>query len=128
MSNTSVPAVKKQYLTNTQYDALKWVALVGLPALGALYYGLAKIWNLPSPEEIVGTITLVDTFLGLVLGVAKKSYDTLPAGYRHDGALEIDETDSSIIHTLNLTTPPEQLGQKDVITLAVTKAPPIDKE
>ena len=26
------------------YDTLKWLALIGLPALGTLYFALAGIW------------------------------------------------------------------------------------
>lgn len=123
MSDTTVPA-KRQYLTNDQYDVLKWVALVALPALGALYFGLAQLWHLPKAPEIVGTITLLDTCLGVLLNLAKKSYDS---GTGTDGSLEIDETDTKIIHRLDLTTQPEDLGKKDIITLNVVKAPPIDK-
>ena len=55
-------------LSNKVYDILKAIALIWLPAIGTLYFALAGIWNLPYPEEIVGTITAVDTFLGAVLG------------------------------------------------------------
>ena len=42
---------------------------------GALYFGLAKIWKLPYPEEIVGTITVIDTFLGCLLGISTMNYE-----------------------------------------------------
>lgn len=60
----------KTILTNKTYDVLKWVALILLPAMGALYFGLAGIWNFPYGEQIVGTITLIDTFLGAILGIS----------------------------------------------------------
>lgn len=60
----------KTLLSNKQYDILKWVALVLLPALGSLYFGLAGIWGFPYGEQIVGTITVVDTFLGVILGIS----------------------------------------------------------
>lgn len=41
-------------LKNKTYDLLKWVALILLPALGALYFGLASIWGLPYGEEEIG--------------------------------------------------------------------------
>lgn len=62
-------------LSNKTYDILKWVALILLPAIGALYFGLAQIWNLPYAEEIVGTITIIDTFLGAILGISTSSYN-----------------------------------------------------
>ena len=62
-------------LSNKTYDILKYIAQYVLPALGALYFGLAKIWGLPYGTEIVGTIALVDTFLGTLLGLSTKSYN-----------------------------------------------------
>lgn len=56
------------------YDILKWIALVVLPALGTLYFALAGIWGFPYGEEVVGTITAVDTFLGAILGIASSGY------------------------------------------------------
>ena len=56
------------------YDILKWVAQMLLPALGTLYFALSSIWGLPYGEEIVGTITAIDTFLGVILGISSKRY------------------------------------------------------
>lgn len=63
------------YFDNKVYDILKFVALIVLPALGTLYFGLAQIWGLPFGEEIVGTITVIDTFLGAILGLSTRSYN-----------------------------------------------------
>lgn len=62
-------------LNNKVYDALKWVAMYLLPALGTLYFALAGIWGFPYGEQVVGTFTAVDTFLGVVLGISKHNYD-----------------------------------------------------
>ena len=56
------------------YDILKWIAMYFLPAIGTLYFALAGIWGLPYGEEIVGTITAIDTFLGVLLGIASSTY------------------------------------------------------
>ena len=61
-------------LSNKTYDILKYVAQYVLPALGTLYFAIAKIWNLPYGVEIVGTITAVDTFLGALLGISSVGY------------------------------------------------------
>lgn len=61
--------------SNKTYDILKWIAMYLLPALGTLYFALAGIWGLPYGEQIVGTITAVDTFLGVLLGISKANYD-----------------------------------------------------
>ena len=62
-------------LNNKVYDVLKWVALILIPAVGALYFGLAQIWGFPYGEEIVGTLTLIDTFLGALLGISTVQYN-----------------------------------------------------
>lgn len=62
-------------MSNKVFDVLKWIALVVLPAIGTLYFALAGIWNLPYGEEVVGTITAVDAFLGALLGVSNANYN-----------------------------------------------------
>lgn len=62
-------------MSNKVYDMLKWVAMYLLPALGTLYFALAGIWSLPYGEQVVGTITAMDTFLGVVLGISSAQYN-----------------------------------------------------
>ena len=57
------------------YDVLKWIAMYLLPALGTLYFAIASIWGLPYGEQIVGTITAIDTFLGVILGISTTQYN-----------------------------------------------------
>jgi len=61
-------------MPNKVYDALKWIALIVLPAMATLYFAVAQIWGLPYGEQIVGTITAIDTFLGALLGVSNATY------------------------------------------------------
>ena len=67
-------------LSNRAYDVLKYIAQIVLPALGALYAALAKIWGFPYGEEIVGTIAAVDLFLGAVLKVSTDNYNKTMKG------------------------------------------------
>lgn len=62
-------------MNNKVYDVLKWIAQIFLPALGTLYFALAGIWDFPYAEAIVGTITAVDTFLGIILGISTIQYN-----------------------------------------------------
>lgn len=62
-------------MSNKVYDILKFVAQILLPALGTLYFALASIWGLPYGEQIVGTITAIDTFLGAILGISTAKYN-----------------------------------------------------
>lgn len=61
-------------MSNKMYDILKWVALIVLPAIAILYESLAGIWGLPFAAEIPDTITAVDLFLGVLLGVSNAAY------------------------------------------------------
>lgn len=62
-------------MSNGTYDVWKWIAQVGLPAFGTLYFALAGIWGLPKAEEVVGTIVAIDTFLGVALGISTKIHE-----------------------------------------------------
>jgi len=62
-------------MSNKVYDILKYIALIVLPAIGALYFALAKIWGFPYATEIVGTIAAIDTFLGAILKISNDQYN-----------------------------------------------------
>ena len=66
--------------TNKTYDVLKYIALIVLPAIGPLYFALAQIWGFPYGEEIVGTVTAVDAFLGAILRISTNVYNKQNAG------------------------------------------------
>ena len=62
-------------MSNKTYDVLKWIAQFLLPAAGTLYFALAGIWGLPYGDQVVGTITAIDTFLGVLLGISSANYN-----------------------------------------------------
>lgn len=64
-------------MSDKTYDVLKWIAQILLPALGTLYFALSKVWGLPYSNEIVGTITAVDAFLGAILGISTAQYNKM---------------------------------------------------
>ena len=61
-------------ISNKVYDVLKWIAQYLLPALGTLYFALSTIWGFPYGEQVVGTITAIDAFLGAILGLSTAAY------------------------------------------------------
>ena len=61
-------------MTNRPYDILKWIALILLPALATFYAAIAAVWGLPYTEQVVGTITAVDTLLGTLLKISSDNY------------------------------------------------------
>ena len=62
-------------LSNKVYDTMKWLAIIVLPALATLYTALSAVWAWPYSEEVVTTITAVDTFLGAVLCISTATYN-----------------------------------------------------
>lgn len=64
-------------LSNQTYDILKWVTTIVLPACGTLYFALSGIWGFPYGEQVVGTITAVVTFFGVILGISSRTYNAI---------------------------------------------------
>lgn len=62
-------------MTDKTYDTLKFIAQIVLPAAGTFYFALATIWGLPYGEQIVGTITAADAFLGALLGISTAQHN-----------------------------------------------------
>lgn len=62
-------------LPNKVYDILKYLTIIVLPAIGALYTGLAQIWSLPYSSQIPATITVICTFLGAILCISTAQYN-----------------------------------------------------
>ena len=61
-------------LNDKTYEILKWIALILLPACGALYATLSGLWNLPYPLEIVGTLEALGLFIGALIGISTTNY------------------------------------------------------
>lgn len=61
-------------LSNKYYDIAKDFVTVVLPALATLYATIASIWGLDFSIEIVGTVSAIATFLGILLKVNSVSF------------------------------------------------------
>jgi hypothetical protein len=99
------------------YERLKWIAQVGLPALGALYFGLAGIWGLPAAEQVVGSIVVIDTFLGVILQISTAQYNA----ENRMGTIDISKAGDKTVYTLNLNDDPEHLGDKETVSFRVNR-------
>lgn len=67
----------KMMFSDGVYDVLKWVAQYLLPALATFWLTVAKIWGIPYGVEIGATISALDVFLGVVLGISSKNYNEM---------------------------------------------------
>ena len=105
-------------LGNGVYDVLKPIVQLGLPAVGTLYFTIAQIWGLPNAEQVVGTIAAVTTFLGVVLAISSRTYNTSDAKY--DGVFELQEQETGAkLYSLNLNDHPENLEKKKEVLFKV---------
>lgn len=100
-------------LSNKTYDVLKWIAQYFLPALAALWLGLAKVWGFPYGTEIGATLSLIDVFLGAILGISSKNY-------QGDGNLVINTDDpEKDVYSLELNGDIAELADKKSVTFKV---------
>lgn len=67
-------------IPDKMYDILKWVVIIVLPAIATLYAALSAVWAWPYSDQVVTTITAVDTFLGAVLCISTATYNKEASG------------------------------------------------
>lgn len=114
---------KTGLFSNSTYDILKWVAQIGLPALGTLYFALAALWGLPGADQVVGTIVALDAFLGVILGISSKQYSDSDAKY--DGQMNVIEREDGVkVFELEVGSDVGNLDQKKDVTFKVNKPLP----
>jgi hypothetical protein len=122
VANETEPA-KNPFISNKLYDQIKFLATIVFPALGTAYSGLAVIWGFPFGQEVVGTIVVIDTFLGAVLLITTARYNKSDAKF--DGALLVDTSDpvkdSYLLEVNDLS----NVSGKDQLTLKVTAPTPV---
>ena len=61
-------------LSDNAYDTLKWLCLIFIPVLSVAYAGLSEIWGLPFATQIPATLSVLQAFLGGLLGVSTITY------------------------------------------------------
>lgn len=110
-------AKKSPLFSNALYDALKYVALVVLPAFAVLYAALAGVLGLPAALQVVGAITAIDTFLGVILGLSTKQYNAIEPKY--DGVMHVQTTPDKKVFQLELHDDPAPLELKKSVTFEV---------
>ena len=107
-------------LSNRLYGQIKQSATTLLPAVSALYLGLAQLWDFPAPEKVAGTVAALNVFLGVLLSVSTRSYNNSDAKY--DGSVKVIQSEDGTRGGLVMNEGPEALLQKDEVTLKVDKS------
>lgn len=57
------------------YDVLKWIALIGLPALTTFYGVIGATLAIPYTQEALTIAVAFDAMLGAMLGVSTAQYN-----------------------------------------------------
>ena len=75
-------------LSDKVYDLLKYLGMIGLPAVAVAYQSLAQVWSLPYSEQIPSTILIIVTLLNTCLQISSTNY------YK-------EQKDNSAVETIN---------------------------
>jgi hypothetical protein len=63
---------KENYLLpDKAYKALKWLALIALPALAVFVHVVGPAWNLSCVDQIVTTLNALAVLVGALIGVSE---------------------------------------------------------
>lgn len=110
---------EKTLLTDKSYSISKNLVQLWIPATSSLYFGLAKIWGLPYAEQIVGTLAVLATFLGLILHVSGSAYDASGAAYNGQVVVNKD-AQGNIGYSLELDGDPADIQNMSSVAFRVT--------
>lgn len=101
-------------LNDRVYDILKWVAQTGLPSVATAYFLLGQLWFWPMLTQVLGTLTIIDTVLGIWLGLSAMSYNKQGA----DGVFSVDTSDpKEAVFSMSINGDVKQLPGKRFLTL-----------
>lgn len=64
-------------LSNKTYDILKWIALVGLPALITFYGVVGAACSIPYTDTVLTIAVAFDTMMGTMLGISSNKYNKI---------------------------------------------------
>lgn len=119
MSESSQTPTSKPLLSDWTYSKLKHTAMIVLPAVSALYISLAQIWNFPKVEEVAGSITAMNTFLGALVAFSTRKYNNSDAKYA--GVIQVDDSgDTKKVSLVVNGDPEEVLSSSNEVTFKVS--------
>lgn len=111
------PPQARVLLSNKVYDWFKKSSLYVLPAIAAAYFGLAQIWGLPKAEEVVGSVAVLETLLGVVLRISHNQYEK--SGAKYDGRIVVHNHEDEGYSDVNFQLDPRLLTQKEALVVKV---------
>ena len=106
------------------YQVLKRLVQVYIPAISAFYFGLSEIWNLGYGVQVTGTLALVASVLGLMLGISSKTYEK--NGPVIDGEFSLTPNENGALDFGLKSVDIDALENKDVVVFRIHR-PSIQK-
>lgn len=124
MSDQESNEVTGLQLSNNTYNNFKFVVQIVLPAAGVLYASLSEFWGFPKVQEVVGTISALALFLGVILRISSASFAKAPRQGTPDGSFIItqDLEGNKAIRLELDTDPAEFIDGKQTIVLRARAA------
>lgn len=111
MTSESSHAKQTPMLSNSAYNVVKKSATIVLPALSGLYIAIAQIWNFDHVDQVVGTLAALNTFLGVIIQLSKKSYYASSAPYV--GEIKVQNIGEKKVFSLVVDGDPGELENMD---------------
>lgn len=62
-------------LSNDTFDFIRFLAEIGITAVGAFYKGIAEVWSLPYGEAVLTTSVLLSTLIGVYVEWQRKRHE-----------------------------------------------------
>ncbi len=105
------------------YNRSRFFVQIVLPAVSTFYITLGNVWGLPAVDKVVTTLVALTTFLGIVLGVSRKNYNTSDKPFV--GNIVVHEKEGGgVIYSLEYNGDPADLQHLDTATFKVGAALP----
>ena len=122
MTNPNVVDIPSQGFVfgDKLYNKLKWLTIVFLPACSTLYFALSGVWGLPYTTQVIGTIAAFTVFLGVLLGISTKGYNSSDARYAGDINITGSGLDKKVAFAFNGD--PAELEMFPQVTFKVIKS------
>ena len=112
-------------LNDKVYNFLKWMVVIALPATGTAYLSLSQVVGLPNAAEVVGTITVIDTFLGTLVGISSYNYSKTTENHAGVIAHAGDNVDTGMPNLqMTVQKDPRELVEKKRVVFEIQPPPP----
>jgi hypothetical protein len=111
------------------YSRFKWLLWIVVPAFNSAYFALSDLLDLDNALQVVGVLSIVSTFLGVILGISNNAYQNSDARFDGDAVVIPREDDVPLVSLdLNADIPLVSLAERSSLTFKVVEAPPAPED